>query len=365
MKKIKFTNEEFIRRAREVHGNKYDYSLVEYTGMNNKVIICLDGVQYEQSPNKHILAKRCPEKNTPKKTTEEFLKEAKAIWGDKYDYSLTEYTGSLNKVKIILDGIIYEQRASTHINPLKKCVEKEVTFEAFLKRAKIKYGDKYDYSEVQYVNVTTPVKIKLGDKEYYQTPFNHLSFQPENISKARRMTTKEFIEQSNLVHDNLYKYDKVEYKKSQIKVVITCPNHGDFEQIPMSHLAGHGCRNCNESKGEKAIAKFLTKNNIHFERQYKFKDCRNIYELPFDFYIPSMRTVIEYDGEQHFKPLPFFGGEEAFNTLKINDAIKTEYCEDNMINIVRISYEQYNDIAQILWKGLNYHMRRLKMIKSL
>jgi hypothetical protein len=363
MKKIRFTKEEFIRRAREVHGDKYDYSLVEYKGMNDKVVIVLEGIKYEQTPNKHILAKRCPEKNTPKKTTEDFIKEAKAIWGDKYDYSLTEYTGSLKKVKIILDGIVYEQRANSHLNPQKKCVEKEVTFEVFLKRARLKYGDKYDYSEAKYVNVATPIKIKLKDSVYYQTPSNHFSFVPENIN--RRKTREEFVEEANLVHDNKFDYSKTNYTKANTKVIITCPVHGDFTQTPNSHLRGSGCRNCTESKGEKAIAKFLTKNNIHFERQYKFPDCRNIFELPFDFYIPSMRTVIEYDGEQHFKPLPFFGGEKAFEKLKINDKIKSEYCEDNTIDMLRISYVHLNDISQILWRGLNFHMRRLNLIPAL
>jgi hypothetical protein len=365
MKKIKFTKEEFIRRAKEVHGDKYDYSLVEYKGMNDKVKIIHMGIIYEQTPNKHVLLKRCPEKNTPKKTTEQFIEEAKAIWGDKYDYSLTEYTGALNKVKIIFEGVVYEQRANTHVHPAMKAVEKEVKFEVFLKRAIEKYGYKYDYSEAEYKNVTTPIKIKLGNKCYWQSPDNHLRHQPDNINKARLMTTEEFIENARLVHDNKFNYDKANYIKSQVKVIITCPEHGDFKQTPNSHLQGNGCKACSESKGEKAVAKFLKQNGINFERQYKFKDCRNIFELPFDFYIPSMRTVIEFDGIQHFQPVEMFGGVESFEKLKINDNIKIDYCEDNTIDMIRIRYDQLNDVPQILWKQLNAHMRRLKLIKAL
>ena len=113
-----------------------------------------------------------------------------------------------------------------------------------------------------------------------------------------------------------------------------------------------GCSNCNESKGEKEIAKFLDKYKIVYDRQKKFAGCRNIFELPFDFYIPSMRTCIEFDGKQHFEPMEFFGGIPAYETLKINDNIKTEYCEDNYINLIRIRYDQENIIWEILWDNL-------------
>ena len=83
-------------------------------------------------------------------------------------------------------------------------------------------------------------------------------------------------------------------------------------------------------------------------KEYAFDDCRNIYPLRFDFYIPSINTCIEYDGEQHYRPVEYFGGEEAFKQRIINDNIKTQYCKDNNIRLVRISSKSKDEIEEIL-----------------
>jgi len=118
-----------------------------------------------------------------------------------------------------------------------------------------------------------------------------------------------------------------------------------------------GCPSCNESKGEKEIAKFLNKYNINYNRQHKFNDCKNIFQLPFDFYIASVRTCIEFDGKQHFQPVEHFGGVKAYESLKLNDKIKSDYCEDNYINLIRIRYDQIEDIYRILWDNLKEHIK--------
>lgn len=344
------TKYEFLEKAREKHGYKYQYpNLKDKILSTDDIDIVYNGVLYKQKVVKHILLGRCPEKNTPAKTTEQFIKEAKQVWGDKYDYSLTEYKGALKKLKIIYDGIIFEQTASSH---LKYAPELRMNKEYFIKLAKYKWGDRYDYSLVEYKDCKSKVKIVLKETNelFEQTPFNHLQYSPENINK--RKSTEQFINESNAVHDFRYNYDKSDYISNQTKVTITCPVHGDFTQRPLSHIQGNGCPNCNESKGEKEIAKFLDKYNIFYERQKKFHDCRNIFELPFDFYIPSARTCIEFDGKQHFQPMKFFGGLKAYESLKINDKIKENYCEDNYINLIRIRYDQFDEIYQILWNNL-------------
>ena len=299
-------------------------------------------------------------KNTPTKTTEEFISEAKEVWGDKYDYSLSEYSGALNKVKIIYDGIIFEQVAISHLK--KMAPEDNSNQDFFIKKSKDKWGDKYDYSLVDYVNCKTKVKILYNGDVYEQTPNGHLSNAPENIKYSVRKTTEQFIKESNIIHDNKFNYDKTIYLTDREKVTITCIKHGDFNQRPNHHLKGVGCPNCNESKGEKEIVNFLNKYDINYDRQYKFSDCKNIFQLPFDFYIASMRTCIEFDGEQHFLPLSFFGGQEALDKLKINDKIKSDYCEDNYISLIRIRYDQIDDIWRILWDNLKNHIKVKKTI---
>ncbi len=106
---------EFLEKARNKHGYKYNYiNLSDKVTLNDKIKIEFNGEVYLQSISKHLMG-RCPEKTVKKKTTKDFITEAKSLWGDKYDYSLVEYTGALNNIKIIYNGIIYEQRASSHL----------------------------------------------------------------------------------------------------------------------------------------------------------------------------------------------------------------------------------------------------------
>ena len=348
------TKQEFLDRAREKHGYKY-----QYPTLGNKVLstdnidILYKGVLYKQKVVKHITLGRCPEKNTLTKTTEEFIREAEDFWGKgKYDYSLTEYKGALKTIKLIYDGVIFEQIASTH---LRSAPELNMNRDWFIKRAQDKWGkDRYDYSFVEYKDCKTKVKIIYNEtgEVFEQTPTGHLTGAPENIKLAVRKTTEQFIKEANEVHDNKYSYEKTNYIKNQIKVIIECPIHGEFEQNPLSHIQGCGCPNCNESKGEKEIVKYLDKNEISYYRQHKFKDCKNIFQLPFDFYLPKYRTAIEFDGKQHYQPVDHFGGLESYNRLKINDKIKNDYCEDNYINLIRIRYNQIDDINNILYENL-------------
>lgn len=341
----------FLERAREIHGYKYQYPTLSDKVLSNDIIdIIYNGITYKQKVVKHILLGRCPEKNTPKKTTKQFIKEAKFVWGDKYDYKLTDYKGALNKIKVIYDGIVFEQIAVSHLSGL--APENNMNQEYFIKKSIDRWGDKYDYSLVVYKNCSTKVKIIHNGVIYEQTPTLHAYRAPENIHLATKKTTEQFIKEANIVHDFKYTYDKSEYNTNQTKLVITCPIHSDFQQRPLAHLGGQGCPNCNESKGEKIIAKYLDKHNISYYRQHKFEDCKNVFQLPFDFYIPSSRICLEFDGKQHYEPMDFFGGIEAFEKLRINDNIKNDYCEDNFIDLIRIKYNQMDDIVDILNKAL-------------
>lgn len=351
------TKFEFLEKARNKHGYKYEYPNLSDKILSNDVIdVLYDGCFYKQSVNKHINLGRCPEKNTPRKTTQEFIDEAKNIWGDKYDYSLVEYKGALKKVKILCDGVVLEQIAISHLQGLSP--EKILSKDNFIRKAKKIFGDKYDYSLVKIKNGKTPVMIGYNGVFYLQKPSDHLAGRcPEKISLSVKKSIKQFINEANAVHDFKFIYDKSEYISNQTKLTITCPIHGDFNQRPLSHLQGHGCPNCGESKGEKEISKFLNKYNIIYNRQHKFSDCVNIFELPFDFYLPKYRIAIEFDGKQHFEPIEFFGGVETFERLKINDKIKENYCEENYINLIRIKYDQINIIWEILWDNLKIFIK--------
>jgi very-short-patch-repair endonuclease len=356
------TTEDFILSAKKIHGDKYLYDKVIYFSNQKKVtIICPIHGEFKQTPLSHLSnksgCKKCGDENRnreyrPKYSTEEFIFESKLKWGNKYDYSLVEYKNSRTKIKIIYDGIIYEQTPLLH---LKHPPESFMNQEIFLTKAKRKWGNKYDYSLVNFISTKFPVKIIFNGLIYEQLPHNHLLYAPE---LRNRITREDFINRSNEIHNNKYNYNKVEYTNDRKKVIIICPIHGDFKQTPSIHLRGSGCKVCSESFGEKEVAKFLNKFLIRYNREHKFEDCKNIYALKFDFYIPTMRTAIEFDGIQHFQPVIHFGGIEAYERLKINDKIKEDYCEENYINLVRIRYDQIDDIYKILYDNLKVFLQK-------
>jgi hypothetical protein len=346
----------FLEKARKIHGYKYKYpNLSEIVKQFDYIEVEFGDKTYTQRVIKHLKGSN-PEKKTIKKTTEEFIKQSNDFWSNKYDYTETKYINARTKVKIIYEGIVYEQYPNNHIMgcPVEGYLDQNI----FIKKAKNKWGIKYDYSLVIFKNANTKVKIILNDVIYEQSPHNHLKYSPEKVLRLK--TTEEFINQSKIIHDGKYSYEKSKYLKDRGKLTITCPIHGDFDQVANSHLSGKGCHNCNESRGEREIAKFLKKFSIKNKRQHKFHDCKNKFQLPFDFYLPDMRTAIEFDGRQHYQPIDFFGGVKAFEILKINDGIKNEYCEYNYINLIRIRYDQFDDIYQILWENLRNYIKTKK-----
>lgn len=350
-KLVKGSTESFIERSNKIHDNRYDYSKVKYTISREKVrIICKKHGEFDQVANSHLMGmgcKKCGDEENdreyePKYTTKEFISESISKWGDKYDYSLVNYVNCRTRIKIIFDGIVYEQTPLLH---LKYPPERFLNQEIFLIKSKRKWGDKYDYSLVNYISTKIPVKIIYQGQIYEQLPHNHLTYAPELRNK---MTLEDFIISSEDIHNKKYNYDNVIYVNDKNKVIITCPIHGQFKQTPSVHLRGSGCKRCSDSFGEKEISKFLEKNSIEHIREHRFIDCVNIHPLRFDFYIPSRRTCIEFDGIQHYQPVEYFGGQKAYEKAKINDKIKNDYCEDNYINLIRIRWDQIDDIQQIL-----------------
>ncbi len=116
---------------------------------------------------------------------------------------------------------------------------------------------------------------------------------------------------------------------------------------------GVRCPNCwriiNRSKGESLIKSLLEMNKIQFEDQVAFDDCKNKRSLKFDFYIKDKNLLIEYDGKQHFDPYDFYGGCEKLNKMRINDDIKTNYCKEKNIKLLRISYKMTrNEVIKLI-----------------
>ncbi len=377
MKTKKLTTEAFIERIVKVHGDHYDYSLIDYTGMFSKVkIICSKHGDFEKEAKSFLNGSGCPECFNEKRGDSQrlnkidFAKRALGVHGNKYNYSLVDYKNNRTKVKIIcpIHGE-FEQSPQKHLDGqgCGKCglissgnKQSETARCEFVIKAKQIHGDKYDYSLVDYKNSNSKIKIICPEHGVWeQRPNGHLNGKGcRSCSGYEKLTNEDFIRRAKDVHDNKYDYSLIGYNNHYDKVRITCPVHGEFEQGAGSHLAGVGCPECCESRGEREISSWLLRKKINFQKQKTFNNCKYKRQLYFDFYLPDYNICFEYDGKQHFEPVVYFGGEDAFNENKKRDSFKNKFCKKHNIHLLRITYK--DDVFNTLEK---WYTQKEKIIK--
>lgn len=177
----------------------------------------------------------------------------------------------------------------------------------------------------------------------------------EKIGDALRYNiddVKEYIEQFNgniIINLN----DYINSKTNNLK--IRCGNCGNVFTTSLEHYKAMTRKQCNlctrrESEGESIIRKYLTDNNIIFIQEKRFIDCRDIYTLPFDFYLPDYNLCIEFDGQHHYEPCY---GADRYNKTILHDNIKNNYCKNNNIHLLRIPYWDGHNINEIINDKLN------------
>ena len=360
------TTEEFIERARKVHGDRYDYSKVIYINSHTNVcIIDENGDEFYQTPNAHLNGHGNPQKayetlwdKRGRITTEEFIERAKKIHGDKYDYSKVNYVNAKRKICVIcpIHGEFWVKPYNfLNFKGCYKCGRQEsgrkqtMSTTKFIERARKVHGDRYDYSKVEYINNHTPVCIICPIYgEFWQTPTSHLrgSGNPKERyiklwAKRGRITTEEFIERARKVHGDKYDYSKVEYKGYNTKICITCPIHGEFWQTPSNHLSGKGCAICSMSHLEKDIMQFFQNEKIEYIYNCNKENLPWIKRQHLDFYLPKYKIAIECQGSQHFIPSSFGSKEKTpENCLKSiieRDKRKKLLCKKNGVKILYYS----------------------------
>jgi hypothetical protein len=148
---------------------------------------------------------------------------------------------------------------------------------------------------------------------------------------------------------------------TSVKYWWKCEDCGNSYLMAGSKKCGNeprGCPVCNESNMEKRIRKTLVKNKVNFIAQKRFDDCRDLFSLPFDFYLPGYNLACEAQGLQHFEIVPHFGGEKEFLKRQYHDQIKRDYCKNNNIRLLEISYLDYKNIENILEETLNLQVRK-------
>lgn len=351
-----YTLEQVINKFKKIHGNKYDYSKVDYKKMILPVeIICPIHGPFFQSPHAHLKGQGCPKcgiesrSNKRMDNTESFIEKARKVHGNKYDYSKVDYKRSNQKVCIICpEHGEFWQTPNWHLNG-NGCPEcgkiisstcRLLSKEEFINRSIKVHGEKYDYSKVDYINSNTKVCIICPEHGvFWQTPQSHMNGQgcPDcgkiKASNSHKKTTKEFIEDARKVHGNKYSYEHTHYTGVYNSVTITCPIHGDFEQIASYHLSGNGCQKCGvtNSTGEDEIFEFI-KSLLGADIEIKKCDRSVLSEQELDIYIPSKKLAIEFDGLYWHCEL---------NKDKDYHLKKTVKCEELGIRLIHIFEDEW------------------------
>lgn len=247
------TFEEWINEANKVFTNKYDY--LKIFKKDNKYyffeINCKIHGIFEKKIQNHIKKQQgCPLCSKPSKITEhQFINKANIVHNNKYDYSQIEFKNTNSKIKIICkEHGIFEQLPSNHTSGqgCPTCSNRiKITNEIFIIKANKIHNNKYDYSYINYVN--NHIEIKILCKEhgfFYQMPQNHLKGNQCYKCSNIVKTTEDFINKAIIIHKNIYDYSKTNYISTREKVIILCKTHGDFLQSPNDHLSGCGCNKC-------------------------------------------------------------------------------------------------------------------------
>lgn len=253
MSKI-ITTEIFLQKAREIHGQKYDYSKTVYVSAKDKVcIICPEHGEFFQAPDKHLHGRGCPRCARPNSnlSQEEFIEKVVSVHGDRYDYSKTTYQG-YNKSVIITCPIHgdFTIKANAHLkgSGCQRCGGSgRFSTSEFIERHRSIHGDRYDYSETnaenRYNNKICVICPEHG--HFYKTITGHFHYGCPKCSRPlSNMGTDGFIKKAREVHGDRYSYERTTYKDILSKVIITCPEHGDIEVTPNNFLRGYGCKRC-------------------------------------------------------------------------------------------------------------------------
>jgi hypothetical protein len=305
-------------------------------------------------------------------------KEQALIHADKYNVKLLSYVGKEidGRHRWLIQCKKCKNSKESFIRDFDKCGvcranNQRSTLEYFIDKSKNIHGNKYNYDLVIYKNSLTKIKIFCNrcNKIFFQTPSMHLVGNGcMSCSGFKKYTKDEFELKAKDFHGDRYNYDLVKYINTDTKVKIFCNRCTKiFLQSPHGHLRGQGCPRCKFSKGEIRVAKTLNNLKIFFEDQKIFESLKFSNHLRFDFYLPELNLLVEYDGEFHYKALMGTTPEKKQKNLEDcqrNDKIKNEWAKANNIPLLRIPYWDFDRIEELIEAFILQHTKK-KEIKQL
>ena len=186
------------------------------------------------------------------------------------------------------------------------------------------------------------------------------------------MYNRKICRKSKKKYGDKYDYSKVEYNGYNVKVCIICPEHGEFWQTPNNHIGASnkcGCPKCKMSKLESFVSKLLENNGVDYIHECSKKDLKWLGKQKLDFYLPSKKLVIECQGLQHFKPSNFGGKIDKKICLNKNieyDIKKFNKCTENGLNVTYIVDDKNSIIDIPIYKYNNVYTKEefIKFIEN-
>lgn len=348
----KKTHEEYIAELAQVNLN---IAVIErYVNANTPILhqCLIDGHMWLTTPHNVLCGSGCPMCcGNIKKTTEEYIQELSAI--NPNIEVIEEYINARTPIehKCKIDGYRWKATPVSVLrgNGCAKCAgNAKRTTEAYT--TELAQVNPNVVVLGVYVNALTPIlhRCIIDGHEWTATPSNLLGGQ--GCPKcATRLLSQQFSKQhEQYVQEVVVVNPDIEvvgtYVNSHTAILHRCKNDGhEWMARPSNILSGKGCPKCKESQGEKQVCEWLRVHGFECKYQHSLEGCVDKKFLPFDFYIPQYNICIEYDGIQHYEPVDFAGkGKEwalnRFNTTQHHDRIKTEYCHNNNIPLLRIPY---------------------------
>lgn len=333
---------------------RYGYKLISKEYKNSRSYLeikCSKGHQYKVKYNVFQQGSRCPicsRNGINKKYDYIYVKEYIAKYG--YELISDEYINCEQYLEVrCSSGHSYKTTFSNFKSGsrCKKC-KGIATYSYEEVKSFIESNDyKLLSSKMEYSNSHSDIEIQCNSGHVYYTKFYSFKRRHKCPYCAERKLNFDMV--NNYIMERGYVVLSHVYKNNHEPLTLKCPVGHIFNMSYNKFQNGCRCTKCASSNGEKEVAKVLDSLHIKYVEQYRFKDCvGDSRTLPFDFYIKEYETCIEFDGIQHYKPVEFFGGEEGFNTTTKYDTIKNNYCYRKNINLIRISYQDFNNIEKII-----------------
>lgn len=358
----KITLQDYKTKLKEKFGDRFDVLSTEYINNKSKLIFRCDecGSIFENRADNQLSKGSC--KGCVQIDRYKFIWKAIQKHGYKFDYREVDYKNNADKIKIgCPEHGFFEINPSFHLsnqyggcpscNPYSfksRGIKKQTNFrkdyntESFKKKVEEIFDGTISVDDVEYIKSTEKIQAYciIHDRYFETTPHKLLTGHGcklcgiEKSRKKKLLKVENVIKIANKAHDYNYDYSEIDYQGMSKDIYPICKEHGKFKVNAYNHLFHHcGCPECSLRKhySEKQLYDYVKE--TFSDALYNYHNPKLLGRLSLDIYIPSLKVGIEFQGEQHFRPVDWFGGEKSFQKIMDRDKRKKEICRKNGIQL--------------------------------